>query len=103
MSTVDSVSTLTESRAGTQQPESTVPSSPITELTIQDKPSSEEAANMEAQESGEKDAHGSVDDSNDAIEDTEEMDTKAKALMHLLQTSSVSCRLGATRPRVATF
>lgn len=32
-------------------------------------------------------------ESNGDTEDTEGMDTKAKALMHLLQTSSVSCRL----------
>ena len=31
------------------------------------------------------------------LEDTEGMDTKAKALMHLLKTSSVSCRHNVTR------
>jgi ATP-dependent DNA helicase len=103
MSTVDSVDTPTDSRAGTQQPESTIPSSPMTELTIQDNKPSSEDANMEPQEGGENDANGTVGASNDAMEDTEGMDTKAKALMHLLQTSSVSCRLCATHPHVAVF
>lgn len=94
MSTVDSLDTPTESRAGTQQPESTVPSSPMTELTIQDnKLASEKEAKVEAEENEENDDNGIVGESNGDAEDTEGMDTKAKALMHLLQTSSVSRRL----------
>lgn len=96
MSTVDSIDTPTDSRAGTQQPESTIPSSPMTELTIQEnKPSSEGAASMEV-ETDEDHVNGATGESNVDVEDTAGMDTKAKALMHLLQTSSVSCRLCAT-------
>lgn len=93
MSTVDSMDTPTDSRAGTQQPESTVPSSPMTELTIRDKPSPDGDANMEAESNGENHVNGAAGESNGVVEDTEGMDTKAKALEHLLQTSSVSCRL----------
>lgn len=54
--------------------------------------SSEEEANVEAQENGEQVANGAAGASADSVGDTEGMDTKAKALMHLLKTSSVSRR-----------
>ncbi|KAJ5833826.1 SNF2-related protein [Penicillium riverlandense] len=74
MSASDSPITPTDSRAGTHQPESTVPSSPITEDQDMKLPSEKEAGQE----------HESVDSN-----DTEGMDSKAKALMHLLKTSSV--------------
>lgn len=48
---------------------------------------------MEAETNGDDHVNEAIGDSNGAAEDTEGMDTKAKALMHLLQTSSVSRRL----------
>ncbi|KAG0154978.1 hypothetical protein PDIDSM_551 [Penicillium digitatum] len=74
----EGTSTPTDSRAGTMAPESVVPSSPPTDPT-------------EADES--KSSLGKEDDDSKAnltdSEDVEGMDTKAKALMHLLKTSSV--------------
>lgn len=61
--------TPTDSRAGTTQPESTLASSPVASTEAND-------IAAEAKE---------IADS----EDVEEMDSKAKALMHLLKTSSV--------------
>jgi ATP-dependent DNA helicase len=67
MSTVD---TPTDSSAGTAQPESTVPSSPQTsDLNAHTEELKEEMSDSE---------------------DVEGMDSKAKSLMHLLKTSSVS-------------
>jgi ATP-dependent DNA helicase len=63
----------TDSRAGTTQPESTVPSSPVTSAETNDV-----AAEMKE-----------ISDS----EEVDEMDSKAKALMHLLKTSSVRTQL----------
>lgn len=54
----------------TQRPESTLPSSPVPD-------------------SGEKHAAGEGDARAADMEDMDGMDTKAKALMHLLKTSSV--------------
>ncbi|KAJ6091304.1 hypothetical protein N7467_003273 [Penicillium canescens] len=68
--------TPTDSRAGTMQPESTVPSSPMTNATDADEinpPKEEEDHQKEEMTDGED----------------EELDSKAKALMHLLKTSSV--------------
>lgn len=62
------------SRAGTTQPESTVPSSPLTPAEV----------NVPTEQLKEE-----MSDS----EDVEGMDSKAKALMHLLRTSSVSYQL----------
>lgn len=74
--------TPTDSRAGTMQPESTLPSSPMTELTNgETKPMSDNGGNTGQDQSTEK-----------KDEDVEGMDTKAKGLMHLLQSSSVSRR-----------
>lgn len=72
--------TPTDSRAGTMQPESTVPSSPMTSATDADEinpPKEEEDHQKEEMTDGED----------------EELDSKAKALMHLLKTSSVRCPL----------
>lgn len=96
MSAVDSPITPTDSRAGTIQPESTVPSSPMTEPTDQDpKESLEKETDAETHKDGEKETSAPNGDTTGATEeadDTEGMDVKAKALMHLLKTSSVSCR-----------
>ncbi|CAG8908002.1 unnamed protein product [Penicillium egyptiacum] len=76
MSTEDTA-TPTDSRAGTMAPESVVPSSPLTDPT-------------EAEDS--KSSHDKDDDSKEDLSDSEDvegMDSKAKALMHLLKTSSV--------------
>ncbi|KGO75223.1 Helicase, C-terminal [Penicillium italicum] len=73
----EDTSTPTDSRAGTMAPESVVPSSPLTDPT-------------EAEDS--KSSHDKDDNSKEDLadsEDAEEMDSKAKALMHLLKTSSV--------------
>jgi ATP-dependent DNA helicase len=69
--------TPTDSRAGTMQPESTVPSSPITSATEAD-----DEINPLTKDHGEK-----AEEMTDGEE--EELDSKAKALMHLLKTSSV--------------
>ncbi|KGO46627.1 Helicase, C-terminal [Penicillium expansum] len=75
----EDTSTPTDSRAGTMAPESVVPSSPLTDPT-------------EAEDS--KSSHDKEDDDSKAnltdSEDVEGMDSKAKALMHLLKTSSWS-------------
>lgn len=77
----EDTSTPTDSRAGTMAPESVVPSSPLTDPT-------------EAEDS--KSSHDKEDDDSKAnltdSEDVEGMDSKAKALMHLLKTSSVRVR-----------
>lgn len=66
--------TPSDSRAGTTQPESTVPSSPLTPAEV----------NVPTEQLKEE-----MSDS----ENVEGMDSKAKALMHLLKTSSVSHHL----------
>lgn len=83
MATTESpTDTPTDSRAGTLQPESTLPSSPMTELTNgETKPVSDNEGNSGQDQSAEN-----------KDEDVEGMDTKAKGLMHLLQSSSVSRR-----------
>ncbi|KAJ5224813.1 SNF2-related protein [Penicillium citrinum] len=80
MSTAESPTvTPTDSRAGTLQPESTIPSSPMTELTNgETKPGSDNE--------GDSSKDGKKGDKN---EDIEGMDAKAKGLMHLLQSSSL--------------
>ncbi|CAI7642792.1 unnamed protein product [Penicillium pancosmium] len=71
--------TPTDSRAGTMQPESTLPSSPMTELT-----------NGETKPVSDSEGTGGQDQSTEKKdEDIEGMDTKAKGLMHLLQSSSL--------------
>lgn len=91
MSTARSVSLTSDSRAGTRQSDSNVPSSPMTELSIHEgKPAVEVEAGEEGQGNGEKDVNGGPDESMDSVEDTEDMDSKAKALMTLLKTSKVS-------------
>jgi ATP-dependent DNA helicase len=70
--------TFTDSRAGTIAPESTVPSSPLTNPTEAE----------DSKSSVDKDDHPEAELTDG--EDVEEMDSKAKALMHLLKTSSVS-------------
>ncbi|KAJ5682468.1 hypothetical protein N7462_005633 [Penicillium macrosclerotiorum] len=93
MSAVDSPITPTDSRAGTTQPESTVPSSPMTELTIQEQQApSEKDVDVDRNESDGTEHTGDdrkQSNTDQDAEDTEGMDTKAKALMHLLKTSSV--------------
>lgn len=95
MSAVDSPITPTDSRAGTIQPESTVPSSPMTEPTDQDqKENVEKEQDTDNREIVYKHTDAPKDDwagATEEAEDTEGMDVKAKALMHLLKTSSVSC------------
>lgn len=79
--------TPTDSRAGTLQPESTIPSSPMTELTNgETKPASDNE--------GDTSNDGKPKDEN---EDVEGMDAKAKGLMHLLQSSSVRCHIGTSK------
>lgn len=48
---------------------------------------------METESNGENHVNDAAGESNGVVEDTEGMDTKARALEHLLQTSSVSCKL----------
>ncbi|OQE41053.1 hypothetical protein PENCOP_c005G01070 [Penicillium coprophilum] len=73
----EETATPTDSRAGTMAPESATPSSPLTDPTeAEDSKSSDDKAD---------DAKAELTDS----EDVEGMDSKAKALMHLLKTSSV--------------
>lgn len=81
MTTESPTATPTDSRAGTLQPESTLPSSPMTELT------NGETKTVSDNEGNSAQAHPvtTID------EDVEGMDNKAKGLMHLLQSSSVSC------------
>ncbi|KAJ5480185.1 hypothetical protein N7530_005694 [Penicillium desertorum] len=73
----EDTATPTDSRAGTMAPESVVPSSPLTAPTEAE----------DSRSSHDKD-NNSKADSTDS-EDVEGMDSKAKALMHLLKTSSV--------------
>lgn len=75
--------TPTDSRAGTMQPESTLPSSPMSESS-----NGETKAVPDGEKRGAQ-AQSTEDNTNDI----EGMDTKAKGLMHLLQSSSVSCRV----------
>lgn len=76
MSTEDA-GTPTDSRAGTVAPESTVPSSPLTTPT--------EAEDSKTSNDKDETSKAELTDS----EDIEGMDSKARALMHLLKTSSV--------------
>ncbi|KAJ5490812.1 hypothetical protein N7539_002379 [Penicillium diatomitis] len=92
MSTTEVSLTPSDSRAGTTQPESTAASSPVTDTSA---PGSKEFIEERAKNDNgdvENDAsasrHGSSGAAGEA-EDTEGMDVKAKALMHLLKTSSV--------------
>ncbi|KAI2744279.1 hypothetical protein DTO013E5_907 [Penicillium roqueforti] len=73
---VEDTATPTDSRAGTTAPESVIPSSPLTDPTEADSKSSHD-----------KDDKSKADLTDS--EDVEGMDSKAKALMHLLKTSSV--------------
>ena len=68
--------TPADSQGGSLRPESTLPSSPPAESVDQ------ETMDHKLTSEG-------IAESADSIEDTEGMDTKAKALMHLLKTSSV--------------
>lgn len=101
MSAVDSPITPTDSRAGTIQPESTVPSSPMTEPLDQDPKETlkkeTDLENLEDREKGKGTVGGDSTGATEDVDDTEGMDTKAKALMHLLKTSSVSCSQCVTR------
>lgn len=94
MSAANSPITPADSRAGTLQPESTVPSSPMTDLTLQDTKLPLEETNDEDEEHRKEKANIEEGGPSDSVEDTEGMDTKSKALMHLLKTSSVSCSHG---------
>ncbi|KAJ6120718.1 hypothetical protein N7523_004998 [Penicillium sp. IBT 18751x] len=87
MSATNSPIPSTDSRADTLQPESTVPSSPMTDLNIQDTKLPLEEINDDEEIKMEK-ANGGNEPSG-SVEDSEGMDTKSKALMHLLKTSSV--------------
>ncbi|EPS25201.1 hypothetical protein PDE_00133 [Penicillium oxalicum 114-2] len=92
MSTTESSMTPTDSRAGTTQPESTLPSSPMTDTSAPDtKESAEEGSNYDDAQAEKPMGESSHNFSGttDGAEDTEGMDIKAKALMHLLKTSSV--------------
>lgn len=91
MSAANSPITPSDSRAGTLQPESTVPSSPMTDLTLQDTKLPLEETNGDDEDNRKEKANGVKGEPSDSVEDTEDMDTKSKALMHLLKTSSVSC------------
>ena len=73
----EDTATPTDSRAGTMAPESVVPSSPLTAPTEAE----------DSRSSHDKDDNPKEDSTN--LEDVEGMDSKAKALMHLLKTSSV--------------
>lgn len=75
MSNPDTLVTTADSQGENQpRPQSTQPSSPTTD------------ADQEMKDSKDCSANGTED----TIEDVGEMDTKAKALMHLLNTSEVS-------------
>jgi len=91
MSAAKSPITPTDSWAGTLQPGSTGPSSPMTDLTLQDTKIPLEGTNGENGENGKEKANVEEGHPSDSVEDIEGMDTKSKALMHLLKTSSVSC------------
>lgn len=79
MPAAESPTTPTDSLADTMQPGSTVPSSPMDDSDTT-KIAAEQAANEQT----------FGNDVIESMEDPEEMDGKAKALMHLLKTSSVS-------------
>ncbi|KAJ5676968.1 uncharacterized protein N7477_002601 [Penicillium maclennaniae] len=88
MSATNSPIPSTDSQADTLQPESTVPSSPMTDLNIQDTKFPLEEINDKDEDVQMERANGGNEPSG-SVEDTEGMDTKSKALMHLLKTSSV--------------
>ncbi|KZN84021.1 Lymphocyte-specific helicase [Penicillium chrysogenum] len=73
----EDTATPTDSRAGTMAPESVVPSSPLTAPTEAE----------DSRSSHDKDDNSKADSTDS--EDVQGMDSKAKALMHLLKTSSV--------------
>lgn len=80
----EDTATPTDSRAGTMAPESVIPSSPLTDPT-------------EAE--GSKSSHDTDDKPKEDLtdsEDVEGMDSKAKALMHLLKTSSVRVQFSSS-------
>lgn len=79
MSLRESPITSTDSRAGTLQREWTVPSSPMSESLENNKGND-----------GENKENGVEGENADGMDDLEGMDSKAKALMHLLKTSHVS-------------
>lgn len=74
---IEDSATPTDSRAGTMAPESAIPSSPLTDPT--------EAEDSNSAQDKDDSPKEDLPDS----EDVEGMDSKAKALMHLLKTSSV--------------
>lgn len=74
---IEDSATPTDSRAGTMAPESVIPSSPLTDPT--------EAEDSNSAQDKDDNPKEDLPDS----EDVEGMDSKAKALMHLLKTSSV--------------
>jgi hypothetical protein len=63
----------------------------MTDLTLQDTKLPLEETNGEDEDNGKEKANGAKGEPSGSVEDTEEMDSKSKALMHLLKTSSVSC------------
>ena len=65
-----------------------MPSSPMTDLTLQDTKLPLEETNDGDEENQKEKLNGRNEP--EPVEDTEGMDTKSKALMHLLKTSSVS-------------
>ncbi|KAJ5493900.1 SNF2-related protein [Penicillium fimorum] len=73
----EETATPTDSRAGTMAPESVIPSSPLTDPTEAE----------DSKSSDDKNDNSKADPTDS--EDVEGMDNKAKALMHLLKTSSV--------------
>jgi hypothetical protein len=62
----------------------------MTDLTLQDTTLPLEETNDDDEGNNKKTVNGGRGPSV-SVEDTEGMDTKSKALMHLLKTSSVSC------------
>lgn len=66
----------------------------MTDLTLQDTKLPLEETNDEDEEHRKEKANIEEGGPSDSVEDTEGMDTKSKALMHLLKTSSVSCSHG---------
>lgn len=84
MSAAESPTTSTDSVAGTMHPGSTIPSSPMDDSDTT-KMVAEKAAAEQSIGNGET----------ESMDDLEGMDGKAKALMHLLKTSSVSRNLSS--------
>ena len=82
MSGTESPITSAESLAGTMQPVSTLASYPVTNPD-------HDNANVEKAVNEHSNGHEDVAPGHDL----EEVDSKTKALMHLLKTSSVSCSL----------